>query len=131
MINNAVIRHCMDDLEIDENSAVLGSDSWPVAVLYAAGEVAGEATTTIDWKHFRVGLRGFRPCGGSSEKMEGSKLAGGSSEDTLVLHGRVPFVFAGKKRMIWRNREPRCSGPVLKLYTGKVQRLPPVNLSCK
>ena len=49
MINNAVIRHCMGDLEIDEHSAGWGSDSWPVAVLYAAGEVAGGATATIDW----------------------------------------------------------------------------------
>merc|ERR1712136_677436 len=36
-----VIHYCMGGLEIDENSAVLGSDSKPIPGLYAAGEVAG------------------------------------------------------------------------------------------
>ena len=88
----------MGCLEIDEHSGVLGSDSWPVPDLYAAGEVAGGATATIGGNSV-LDCVIFGRVARALKKMEGSKLAGGSSEDALVLHGRVLSVY-WEKRMI-------------------------------
>ena len=71
-----------------------------------AGEVAGGAIG----RQFRVGLRGFRPCGGSSvcqvhAGRQGEGLSEQVAKDTkkgdvwVVLHGRVLGV-CWEKRMI-------------------------------
>ena len=99
---------CMGGLEIDENSAVVGSDSEAIRGLYAAGEVAGGVHGNN-----RLGGNSLLDCvvfgrvagaacakymlgdkvkatslaelsdGGLSGNVEVSKLAGGSYEDTM------------------------------------------------
>merc|ERR1712136_386970 len=103
-----VIHYCMGGLEIDENSAVLGSGSQAIPGLYAAGEVAGGVHGNN-----RLGGNSLLDCvvfgrvagvacakymlgdkvkatslaelsgGGLSGNVEASKLAGGSYEDTM------------------------------------------------
>jgi len=103
-----VIHYCMGGLEIDENSAVLGPDSQAIRGLYAAGEVAGGVhgnnrlggNSLLDCVVFgrvagaacaqymlgdKLKATSLRELsgGGLSGNVEGSKLAGGSYEDTM------------------------------------------------
>merc|ERR1719386_474130 len=103
-----VIHYCMGGLEIDCDSAVLGADGKAIPGLYAAGEVAGGVhgnnrlggNSLLDCVVFgRVsGLCAakyilgddLKPTdllelsgGGLSGAVEGSKLSGGSYEDTM------------------------------------------------
>ena len=110
-----VIHYCMDGLKIDENSAVLGSDSETIRGLYAAGVVAGGVhgnnrlggNSLLDCVVFgRVaGAAGAKYMlgdkvkatslaelsgGGLSWNVEVSKLAGGSYEDTMNAASTAP-----------------------------------------
>merc|ERR1719284_1906775 len=110
----------MGGLEIDENSAVLGSDSEAIRGLYAAGEVAGGVHGNN-----RLGGNSLLDCvvfgrvagaacakymlgdkvkatslaelsgGGLSGNVEVSKLAGGSYEDTMNAASTAPAKSAG------------------------------------
>merc|ERR1719245_631898 len=103
-----VIHYCMGGLEIDTDSAVLGSNGAPIPGLYAAGEVAGGVHgnnrlgghSLLDCVVF--GRVSGKACckymlgddvrdvsllelsgGGLSGAVEGSKLSGGSYEDGM------------------------------------------------
>merc|ERR1719433_2281045 len=107
-----VIHYCMGGLEIDTDSAVVGSNGEPIPGLYAAGEVAGGVhgnnrlggNSLLDCVVF--GRVSGKACckymlgddvrdvsllelsgGGLSGAVEGSKLSGGSYEDSMNKSG--------------------------------------------
>ena len=142
-----VIHYCMGGLEVDENSAVLGSDSEAIRGLYAAGEVAGGVHGNN-----RLGGNSLLDCvvfgrvagvacakymlgdkvkatlliklsgGGLSGNVEVSKLAGGSYEDTMNSSSEAP----GKKRKkassgYTMDEVARCLGRLPRTRSQRVQ----------